>query len=110
MRISQWKTKLLFTVGCLVVVALFYTLRISCIFQTIFGIACPGCGMTRALLAVLRLDIEAAFRYHPMFWSVPLLYFYFLFEHGLFRHKLWDRIVLWGIGGGFFVNWLFKLW
>ena len=37
----------------------------GCPFRFFFGISCPGCGMTRALLAALRLDFAAAFSYHP---------------------------------------------
>lgn len=37
-----------------------------CPFRYFFGTACPGCGMTRALLAVLRGDLSAAFGYHPL--------------------------------------------
>ena len=32
-----------------------------------------GCGMTRAYLSLLKLDIASAFRYHPLFWMPPLL-------------------------------------
>ena len=35
----------------------------GCPFRFFFGISCPGCGMTRALLAALRLDFAAAFSY-----------------------------------------------
>jgi hypothetical protein len=110
MRISQWKTKLAVTAAYLGIVALFYFGGLSCIFQQFFGIICPGCGMTRALLAALRLDFGTAFSYHPMFWSLPILYLYFLSDKGLFPGKLWDRLLLTGIFGGFLVNWLVKLW
>jgi hypothetical protein len=30
------------------------------------GHACPGCGMTRALGALVRGDVELALRYHPL--------------------------------------------
>ena len=76
---------------------------------TIHTAPCPGCGMTRAVLAALRLDLAAAFGYHAMFWSMPVLFLYFLFDQGLFRNKCWDRLVLWGICIGFAVNWLIKL-
>ena len=43
----------------------------GCPFRFFFGISCPGCGMTRALLAALRLDFAAAFSYHPLFFLLP---------------------------------------
>ncbi len=109
MRISQWKGKIIFTILYLGAVALLFSMGITCIFRQYLGFVCPGCGMTRAILSALRLDFAAAFRYHPMFWSMPILYLYFLLDEGVFRKKLWDRIVLWGIAAGFVINWLLKL-
>lgn len=51
-----------------------YLLDIGCIFRLMTGIPCPGCGMTRAWLAALRLHFAAAFAYHPLFWVVPIAF------------------------------------
>lgn len=51
-----------------------YLLNIGCVFRLMTGIPCPGCGMTRAWLAALRLDFAAAFAYHPLFWVVPIAF------------------------------------
>ena len=42
-------------------------LAIPCVFYQITGLLCPGCGNTRAALALLRLDVPAAFAYNPLF-------------------------------------------
>lgn len=41
-----------------------------CPFALVTGIACPGCGMTRALAWLVRGDLITSVRYHPM---APLL-------------------------------------
>lgn len=51
-----------------------YLLDIGCVFRLMTGIPCPGCGMTRAWLAALRLDFAAAIAYHPLFWVVPIAF------------------------------------
>lgn len=56
--------------ACLII-ALFCFYR--CPFLFLWGIPCPGCGMTRAFLALLHLDFAAAFYYHPLF-PVVILY------------------------------------
>ena len=37
----------------------------SCLFKTVTGLDCPGCGMTRSLLALSQLELGAALRMHP---------------------------------------------
>lgn len=48
----------------------FHLSGIGCPIQFVTGISCPGCGMTRALVSAVCLDIEAAFAYHPMWVAV----------------------------------------
>lgn len=54
------------------VIVLFYlvieALGVTCPILFLTGISCAGCGMSRAWLSLLRLDVSAAFRYHPLFW------------------------------------------
>lgn len=53
--------------------ASFYLLGISCPIKFITGVSCAGCGMTRAWLHVFRLDLNAAFHFHPLFWTIPVV-------------------------------------
>jgi len=36
----------------------------QCLFEAVFGIPCPGCGLTRSLMAIARLDWSQALIYH----------------------------------------------
>jgi hypothetical protein len=38
----------------------------DCPVRTLFGVPCPGCGLTRALLSCLRGDLNDAVVTHPM--------------------------------------------
>jgi hypothetical protein len=39
-----------------------------------FGIPCPGCGLSRAMFAALRGDFADAFYYHPLFFVIGPVY------------------------------------
>ncbi len=39
---------------------------IPCVFKLITGLSCPGCGVTRMLISILRLDFHNAFLYNPV--------------------------------------------
>lgn len=45
-----------------------------CLIYQITGFQCAGCGLTRALAAVVRLDLSAAFAYNPI-WPLYAVYF-----------------------------------
>jgi hypothetical protein len=36
-----------------------------CLFRWVFGVDCPGCGITRSAMALLNGDVIGAFRLHP---------------------------------------------
>lgn len=65
-----------------------YLLDIGCVFRLMTGIPCPGCGMTRAWLAALRLDFAAAIAYHPLFWAVPIAFVLAFVRDGTASNKL----------------------
>ena len=47
---------------------------VPCIFRKITGFLCPGCGITRAILAAVRLDFAKAFAYNQFtFIVLPVL-------------------------------------
>lgn len=50
--------------------AWFY-LSYGCPIRFLTGISCPGCGMSRALGALLRLDFASAFEMHPLVFLLP---------------------------------------
>lgn len=105
----DWKQKLL-TLGILTAAVLsMWLLRLPCIWKALLHIPCPGCGMTRAWVSLLELDFAAAFRYHPMFWSVPLVVILWLLDGKLFRRRFWNIGLCVVIFAGFMIHWLLSL-
>jgi hypothetical protein len=50
-----------------------------CFFKLVYGVPCPGCGMTRALAALAGGDLVSAIAFHPLVPIVPLLVFVAVF-------------------------------
>ena len=65
--------------------------------------------MTRAWRCLLNLDLIGAWNYHPMFWSVPLVYLYILFDGRLFQKRWLDWIVLIFLALGFLLAYAVQL-
>lgn len=53
----------------------------SCLFYILTGYYCPGCGGTRAVLALLHGNIEKAFWYHPVVPYSAAVYLIFMVSH-----------------------------
>lgn len=66
-RISHRAIKLL---SIIIAVPIVLLLLYHCPFKRLFGVPCPGCGMTRALFAGVLSSLKLAFYYHPL---VPFL-------------------------------------
>ena len=84
--------------GVLAVVAVLAAFDIyKCPLDFLFGIPCPLCGMTRALLSVLKGDIAGAFYYHPL-WPVAVLaaiaYILYFFEFIRISKKIFNIILI----------------
>lgn len=99
----------LIILGIFIGVLLFWVMMDwPCLFRAVTGIPCIGCGLSRAWLAALRLDLASAFRYHPMFWSIPLLILLAFFDGKLFRKALWNRLLLILLTAGLAVCYLIR--
>ena len=94
--------------GCIVLICGLYGLFLSitnirCPFKFFLGIPCLGCGMTRACMSLLTLDISQAVAYHPLILALPfMLLFVLLDELGYVKSKKF-RVIAWSIIVGLFV-------
>lgn len=63
-----------------------FLFNITCPIYAIIGIPCPCCGVTRALISILKFDTEAYFSYNAM--ALPLVFaFFFSLTWKCFKHK-----------------------
>ncbi len=106
---SKLLDKLLLIGLCVLFLILWYILEFPCLVRYFTGLICPACGMTRAWLAAIQLNLAEAFSFHPMFWSVPVLVFYFIYDGHLFPNKKLNRIILGTLIAGLFVCYLIRL-
>lgn len=77
MKKATYRLQKLMAIGAFcVITAKFY----KCPIKWLFGMDCPGCGMTRAFKALIWLDIPSAFSYHPLFpaFGMIVLYVFYL--------------------------------
>ncbi len=82
---------LLSILAVVLVYVIFHLVGIGCPIKFVTGVSCPGCGMTRAYLALLRLDFAGAFHYHPLFLlpAIAVVMYYFKARIPGKLYKIW---------------------
>ena len=83
-------------------------LPMKCPIVWLTGVSCPGCGITRALAAVCRLDFSKAWQYNPViFYLIPvtpvLVFAYFR------KAKKLTEVLLWTTPGLMIAVYLYRL-
>lgn len=74
------KKKALFILFCIILLFVYFIsyellgFSIPCLFHKITNLYCPGCGVTRLLFSLLKLDFYQAFRYNPLIFILLILY------------------------------------
>ena len=81
-----------------VLLFVWYYFRLPYVLRSLTGIPCPTCGLTRAWLYALHLDFSGAFRQYPMFWAVPLLVLYLLYDGQLFPNPKFSYLCVGAFG------------
>ena len=70
---------------CYYIFVLLTGFKIPCLIYLISRKYCPGCGITRMCLAMLRLDFHAAFHANPLlFILLPLMVVYGIWKGGYY--------------------------
>ncbi|MCI5587170.1 MAG: DUF2752 domain-containing protein [Lachnospiraceae bacterium] len=83
---------------------------IGCPIRFLTGISCMGCGMSRAVISLMRFQFKEAFNYHPLVYILPLLIVLIVCEDKIFMvdknltKKIWRIIII-----SFFAVYLIRL-
>lgn len=102
------------TLNILFVIAI-YTLflnvtHIGCPIRFLTGVSCMGCGMSRALSAVIRLHFQEAVHYHPLVFFVPFIIVFMCIESKIaVSNKRLVKFVWIVIISSFFITYLVRL-
>ena len=95
------KTGLILLIGSLYLVFVSVTGHgIPCVINRMFGVKCPGCGMTRAAVCLSKGDFRSAFSFNALSLTVaPVLVAYLIFRQikeykGRKGFRVWEYILL----------------
>ena len=58
-----------------------FNLYIPCIFHKITKLYCPGCGVTRMILSIMKGDFEQAFRYNQLLFVLSPVFLIYLGDY-----------------------------
>ena len=64
-----------------------FHIYLLCPLHSITNLYCPGCGVTRMLLSILKLDFYQAFRYNPLLFICLPFFIYLLIDYVISLYK-----------------------
>ena len=87
----------------------------ACLFHTVTGLYCPGCGGTRAVRTLLKGDYRMSVQYHPLVLYTVFVFFIEILLRMIskkrkhpFDHRKRERILVLIGTAIVLVNWIFK--
>lgn len=89
MKIKKYKTILL----CIVLLLIIYIFKIPCPIYKITHLYCPGCGITRSLVALFHLNLYQSFRYNPLIFILyPFIFPYCIYKIYIYLFDKNDKV------------------
>ena len=78
-----------------------HVVGIGCPIRFLTGVACPGCGMTRAAFSLLFLRFSDALYYHPLIFLMPTVVAALLLQKRIpaktYKFLIFTTIIMFGI-------------
>lgn len=76
--IKYFLSILIITTCMMLLIVISNYLNYRCFWEKYFNITCAGCGVTRMILSILKLDYYQAFRYNPLFFIFVILFLIYM--------------------------------
>lgn len=83
----------------------------KCVFKSIIGVPCPGCGLTRAWISFIKGNISEAFYWHPLFLMIPALVILILlyFKGSFIKYRRYILIAIVTIVGLYIIVYIVRM-
>ncbi len=69
-----------------------FNIYIPCLFHKITNLYCPGCGVTRMIISLLKGNLYQAFRYNMLIFILTPFLMFFIFDYIISRKKQRDAL------------------
>ena len=69
-----------------------FNIYIPCLFHKITNLYCPGCGVTRMIISLLKGNLYQAFRYNMLIFILTPSLMFFIFDYIISRKKQRDAL------------------
>ena len=90
------KKNIFFILLFLAYVIVTYCLHINnCLLKLTIGFPCPGCGMTRACISIMKFNFKDAFMYNPVVFLLPFIFWIIIFKERPIIKKIYNCKAMW---------------
>lgn len=71
-----------------------FNISIECPFYKITGLFCPGCGITRCIFSIIKLDFKSAFNYNMLvFILLPFFIIYYIYTNYTYIYNKGNKLI-----------------